>query len=141
MIVFTQIIDKNKQKIKKNVFNLTVQYHEKLLLFSHYVTSSSLLPHKLLSTRLLCPCDFPGKSTRMCCDFLLKGIFPTQGQNLNLLLHLLLHLLHFRQILYCWATGEAHHEKYSSTRKKKKKTPKNWQLLFGVGRGGGRWQS
>ena len=34
---------------------------------------------------------------------LLQGIFPTQGSNLHLL-----QLLHCRQILYHWATGEAH---------------------------------
>ena len=32
-----------------------------------------------------------------------RGIFPTQGLKLGLL-----QLLHSRQILYCWATGEAH---------------------------------
>ena len=31
--------------------------------------------------RLLCPWDFPGKSTGMGCHFLLQGIFPTQGSN------------------------------------------------------------
>ena len=32
-------------------------------------------------TRLLSPWDFPGKSTRVGCHFLLQGIFPTQGSN------------------------------------------------------------
>ena len=36
------------------------------------------------------------------CHFLLQGIFPTQGSN-----PCLLQLLHYRQILYCWSTGEA----------------------------------
>ena len=43
--------------------------------------------------RLLCPWDFPGKSTRVGCHFLLQGIFPTQGSNLG--------LQHCRQTLYC----------------------------------------
>ena len=44
-------------------------------------------------TRLLCPWNFPGKSTRVGCHFLLQGIFPTQGSNPG--------LLHCRQLLYC----------------------------------------
>ena len=43
-------------------------------------------------TRLLCPWDFPGKSTGVGCHALLQGIFPTQGSNLG--------LLHCRQMLY-----------------------------------------
>ena len=33
------------------------------------------------ATRLLCPWDFPGKSTGVGCHFLLQGIFWTQGLN------------------------------------------------------------
>ena len=47
----------------------------------------------LYPTRLLCPWDFPGKNTGVGFQFLLQGIFPTQGLNLS--------LLHCRQILYC----------------------------------------
>ena len=36
-------------------------------------------------TRLLCPWDFPGKSTGASCRFLLQGIFLTQESNLCLL--------------------------------------------------------
>ena len=61
--------------------------------------SSSLWPHGLQSARLLTPWDSPGKNTGMSCHFLLQGIFLTQGLNP--------HLLHYRQILYCWATREA----------------------------------
>ena len=43
----------------------------------------------LVTPRLLCPWDSPGKNTGMGCHFLLQGIFPTQGWNLGLL-----HLLH-----------------------------------------------
>ena len=53
-------------------------------------------------TGLLCQWGFPGKNTGMgCwgCHSLLQGIFPTQGSNL--------HLLHYRRILYLWATREA----------------------------------
>ena len=54
--------------------------------------SDSLRPHGLQLTGLLCPWDFPGKSTGVGCHFLLQGIFPTQGSNPG--------LLHCRQILY-----------------------------------------
>ena len=43
----------------------------------------------------------PGKNTGVDCYFLLQGIFLTQGSNPHLLC-----LLHFRQIPYCWRTGE-----------------------------------
>ena len=35
--------------------------------------------------RLLCPWDFPGKNTGVCCHALLQGIFPDQGLNPGLL--------------------------------------------------------
>ena len=35
--------------------------------------------------RLLCPGDFPGKNTGVCCHFLLQGIFLAQEWNLSLL--------------------------------------------------------
>ena len=44
-----------------------------------------LQPHGLQPTRLLCPWDFPGKTTGGACHFLLQGIFLTQGLNLHLL--------------------------------------------------------
>ena len=47
--------------------------------------SDSLWPHGLQPTRLLYPWDFPGKNRRVGCNFLLQGIFPTQGSNLHLL--------------------------------------------------------
>ena len=64
-------------------------------MLSHSVVSDSLWPFGLQPTRLLCPWDFLGKNTGVGCDFLLQGIFPTQGSN-----HLLLCLLHCRQFLY-----------------------------------------
>ena len=32
-------------------------------------------------TRLLCPCNSPGKNTGVGCHCLLQGLFPSQGQN------------------------------------------------------------
>jgi len=43
--------------------------------------------------------DFPGKNTEVGCQFLLQGIFLTQGWNP--------YLLHCRQIYYSWASREA----------------------------------
>ena len=49
------------------------------------IVSSSLRPHKLQPTRLLCPQDSPNKNTGVGCHSLLQGIFPTQGSNPHLL--------------------------------------------------------
>ena len=54
----------------------------------------TLWPYGLQPARLLCPWSFPGKSTGAGCHFLLQGVFPTQGSNLHLLLHLL-------RVLHC----------------------------------------
>ena len=67
---------------------------------SHSVVPDSLQPHGLQPTRLLCPWDFPGKSTGVGCHCLLQGIFPTQGSNPG--------LLHCRQILYHLSYGGSH---------------------------------
>ena len=48
------------------------------------VMSHSSRPHGL-PTRILCPWDSAGKNTRVGFQFLLQGIFPTQGLNLCLL--------------------------------------------------------
>ena len=56
-------------------------------------------PYGLQPARLLCPWDFLGKSSGVCCHALLWGIFPTQVSNLG--------LLHCRQIFYHWVTREA----------------------------------
>ena len=56
------------------------------------VTSDTLRPHGLWSSRLLCPWDSPGKNTAVVCyDALIQGIFPTPGSNLGLL-----YLLHWQ---------------------------------------------
>ena len=49
------------------------------------VMSDSLQPHGVKPARLLCPWDFPGKNTGICCHFLLQGTFLTQGLNTHLL--------------------------------------------------------
>ena len=51
-----------------------------------------------VACEVLCPWDFSGKNIEVGCHALLQGIFPKQGSNL--------HLLHCRQILYHWATGD-----------------------------------
>ena len=48
------------------------------------VMSNSMRPHGLQPPRLLCPWDSPGKNTGVGCHALLRGIFLTQGSNLNL---------------------------------------------------------
>ena len=53
--------------------------------------SYSLQPHRLFTTRLLCPWKFSGKNTGVVCDFFLQGIFLTEGSNLSFLC-----LLHWR---------------------------------------------
>ena len=50
---------------------------------------SSLWPHALYPTRLLCPWDSPGKDTGVGCDALLQGTFSMQGWKLCLLCLLL----------------------------------------------------
>ena len=54
------------------------------------VMSNSMRPYGLSPTRLLCPCDSPGKNSGVGCHALLQGIFLTQESNLRLL-----HLLHW----------------------------------------------
>jgi len=61
--------------------------------WSRSVVSDSLRPRGLSPKRLLCPWDFPGKSTGVGCHFLLQEIFLTQGLNPA--------LPHCRQTLYC----------------------------------------
>ena len=60
----------------------------------------SLRPHRLQPARLLCSWGSPGKNTGVGCQFLFQGIVPDQGSNL--------YSLRGRQILYHWATREAH---------------------------------
>ena len=53
----------------------TCMLHARLIMFD------SLQPHGLQPTRLLCPWDFPGKSTGAGCHFQVQGIFLTQGSS------------------------------------------------------------
>ena len=69
------------------------------------VVTYSLWPHGLWPTRLSCPWDSPSKDTGVSCHFLIQGIFQTQG-----LSPCLSCLLHCRQILYHWSTGEASYQ-------------------------------
>ena len=55
--------------------------------------------------RLLYAWNFPHKNSGVCCRILLQCIFPTQGSNPR--------LLHFRWILYHWATRKASIDKNS----------------------------
>ena len=63
---------------------------------SRSVLSDSVQPHGLQHIRLLCPWNFPGKNTGVGSHFLLQGILPTQGSNLDLPLcrQILYHLSH-----------------------------------------------
>ena len=64
-----------------------------LTYFWHSPLSSDMLccsvqllqPCGLLPARLLCQWDFPGKNTRLGCQFLIQRLLPTQGLNLYLL--------------------------------------------------------
>ena len=83
-----------KEEIKYTFLTKTYQVshlssHAVLRLCSDAVMPDSLWSHWLYPTRLLCPWDFPSKTTSVRCHFLFQGIFQTQGSNLHLL-----HLLH-----------------------------------------------
>ena len=63
------------------------------------VMSNSVQDHGLQPARLLCPWDSLGKNTGVDCYASLQRTFLTQGLKPG--------LLHCRQMLYPWATGEA----------------------------------
>ena len=56
--------------------------HWIVCVLSHSVESNSFWPHGLYSARLLCPWNFPVKRTGVSHQFLLQGIFLTQGMHL-----------------------------------------------------------
>ena len=53
-------------------------------MLSHSDMFDSLQTPGLQPSRLLCPCNFPGKNTGAVCHFLLHVIFPTQELSLRL---------------------------------------------------------
>ena len=55
-----------------------------------------------IAARLLCPWDFPGKSTGVSCHFLFQGISPAQGLN-SCLLHLLHWQADFSLLCHLWS--------------------------------------
>ena len=65
-------------------------------------TCACMLSHVQLfdpvDCRILCPWDYPEKNTGVGCHFLLQGIFPTQGLNLD--------LPHCRRTLHSKPPGE-----------------------------------
>ena len=68
-------------------YSLTVTVPPLALLFLCLVTKlrlTLLLPHGL-ACQVPLPWNIPGKNTGVGCDFLLQGIFQTQGLNLRLL--------------------------------------------------------
>ena len=91
-------------------FGYTIHVHMGMHV-SCSVMSDSLQPHGLQPTRLLCPWGSPGKKTRVHSHSLLQEIVLTQGSKLHLLC-----LLHCRQILNHWATGEALYAEWSEVK-------------------------
>ena len=69
--------------------------------------------------------DEPSENTEVGCHFLLQVTFLTQGSNSSLLC-----LLHWRQILYHWATGET--AKYKTGKKKKAPISPRWHSCQAV---------
>ena len=65
---------------KKKTLSNDCQY---LRVLSRSVVSNSLRLHRLQPVRLLCPWDSPGKNTRVGCQALLQGIFPTQAARIT----------------------------------------------------------
>ena len=70
-----------------------------LVLFSRSVVSNSFANPWTVACQASLSMGFPGKNTGVGCPSLLQEIFSTQGLNP--------YLLHWRQILYQWAPGEA----------------------------------
>ena len=77
---------------KGAIVNSSSQMQQFVCLFVYYcccsVAKSCLTLiwlHRLQPARLLCPWDFPGKNIGVGCQFLLQGIFPTQGLKTHLL--------------------------------------------------------
>ena len=76
-----------------------------------------LQPHRLQHTRLLCPWDFPSKTTGVGCHYPLQGIFQTQGAT-----HVSSISCIGKQMLYHWTTWEVLESRVRPTYK--------WRLGF-----------
>ena len=79
-----------KKPVPVSLHGFDIYIHACVL--SHFSHECLLQRYGLLSTRLLCPWDSPGKNTGVGCLVLLQGISPMQGSNSG--------LPHCRQILY-----------------------------------------
>ena len=88
-MIFIAILPTVSQSLNIIIVLSSVMCDRHVWLLSRSVMFNSLLPPGLQPTRLLCPWNLPGKNTGVGCQFLLQGIFPTQGSN-QPLMHLLL---------------------------------------------------
>ena len=78
----------------------TVKYREAWHAAVHEVTKSQTwLSNWTITKSLLCPWNFPGKTTGVGSHSLFQGVFPTQGLNPG--------LLHCSRFFTLWATREA----------------------------------
>ena len=100
--LFIGLINKTKRPWElcletSTLSTLYLPHHDKLGLGTMIVVSCSVMSNSVTSwtARLLCPWNFLGKNTGLCCHFLLQGIFLTQRSN-----PCLLYFLPCRQILY-----------------------------------------
>ena len=92
-----------------------------LVVIEHLLTASQALYMRYPPTRLLCPCDFPGKNTEVGCHFLLQGIFPPQGSNP--------HLLCCTWIFFtCWAIREVPFNHYKNSMNRNSCPIDRWKI-------------
>ena len=72
-------------QLRKHMCRYKIHSWKSLCVLSCFSMSNSMRPYGLSPTRLLCPCDSPGKNSGVGCHALLQGIFLTQESNLRLL--------------------------------------------------------
>ena len=70
---------------RAKIFTMVVRAEEKKSIGEAAQSCRTLCDPMDCSLPGFCPWDFPGKSTRVGCHFLLQGIFLTQGSNPGLL--------------------------------------------------------
>ena len=87
-------LDRERKAINLHVYSSVCRGLFVVLMCS--VVSDSLQPHGPQLARLLCPRDYPGKSTGVGCHSVLQQIFPTRGSNpgIPLCRQILYHLSH-----------------------------------------------